>query len=57
MNIDNPLVHTVNEHKSGIGLQNVKKRLDLLYPETHVLLQKIENNHYLTELTIKLKKA
>ena len=40
--------------KGGIGLKNVKKRLDLLYPETHRLQIKLDNENYIVELTINL---
>jgi two-component system sensor histidine kinase LytS len=40
--------------KGGIGLKNVKKRLDLLYPETHRLQIKLDNENYIVELTIDL---
>lgn len=42
-------------HKSGgIGLENVKKRLDLIYPEKHVLTIKKDKNSYLVNLIIDL---
>ncbi len=50
--------NTINEDRrskdlpSGIGLQNVKKRLMLLYPNKHQLLVTMKNNIYLTELVI-----
>ena len=44
------------EHKdesSGIGLTNVRRRLELLYPETHTLAITEENGEYRVSLTIK----
>lgn len=39
----------------GIGLENVKTRLDLLYPNAHTLKIKTENNTYLVDLELNLK--
>ncbi|WP_194768365.1 sensor histidine kinase [Tamlana sp. I1] len=41
----------------GIGLKNVKKRLDLLYPDTHELKINESENLYDVQLTIKLHKT
>jgi len=38
--------------KSGIGLQNAKKRLDLMYPEKHQLKIEKEEDSYLVQLTL-----
>ncbi|MFN3588928.1 MAG: sensor histidine kinase [Spirosomataceae bacterium] len=35
---------------SGIGLANVRRRLDLLYPNAHTLDTRIENDLYISEL-------
>ena len=54
LRVENPL----NEHgssknlPSGIGLQNVRKRLKLLYPNKHKLYVTVGENTYLTELII-----
>jgi LytS/YehU family sensor histidine kinase len=45
---------TVTE-KSGIGLQNVKRRLDLSYPDLHDLNISEDADSYNVELKIKLK--
>lgn len=42
---------------SGIGLSNVKKRLNLIYPNAHSLNIKTQDNHYLVELKIDLSKC
>ncbi|GAB5399217.1 MAG: histidine kinase [Aureisphaera sp.] len=42
---------------SGIGLENVKKRLDLIYPNSHYLEINIEKNLYKVDLTIDLSKT
>ncbi|WP_452602700.1 sensor histidine kinase [Pontimicrobium sp. MEBiC06410] len=40
---------------SGIGLENLKKRLDILYPNQFNLITKEENNTYIAQLTFKYK--
>lgn len=41
----------------GIGLENVKKRLELLYPDAHQLTIKNEGNLYQVALSMKLHKS
>jgi two-component system LytT family sensor kinase len=41
------------DDSSGIGLTNVRRRLELLYPETHTLAIVEENGEYRVKLTIK----
>ncbi|WP_235299549.1 sensor histidine kinase [Portibacter marinus] len=41
----------------GIGLENVKKRLDLIYPQNHELKINIEDDEYIVLLTIELQKG
>jgi len=40
--------------KSGIGLQNAKKRLDLIYPNKHQLKIETNNNNYTVNLKLDL---
>lgn len=40
------------DKKHGIGLENIKKRLDLIYPKEYKLSVKTENNWYIVDLTI-----
>ena len=40
---------------SGIGLQNIKNRLILLYPDSHSLKIEESSKLYKVELTLKLK--
>lgn len=47
-------VRNFKNEKGGIGLKNVRKRLDLLYPESHLLEIKLDNENYIVELTIDL---
>jgi len=42
----------VKDHSSGIGLNNVKRRLELLYPDNHQLTTKDEDGFYLIKLII-----
>lgn len=54
------IVNSYNEEASkkkkvgGIGLENVKRRLKLVYPENHMLSVKQKENQYEIELYIKL---
>ncbi|WP_152286354.1 sensor histidine kinase [Flavicella marina] len=40
---------------SGIGLLNVRKRLELVYPERHNLEISVDNNYYSVDLMVELK--
>ncbi|APZ48149.1 hypothetical protein BW723_12415 [Polaribacter reichenbachii] len=46
----------VSDKNSGIGLENIKNRLNLLYPKQHLLEIKSEKKSFEINLTIKLKK-
>lgn len=41
--------------RTGIGLSNLKRRLELSYPKQHVLTSDIDRNVYVTELILLLK--
>jgi LytS/YehU family sensor histidine kinase len=43
-----------NPRNGGLGLQNVKKRLELIYPNKYVLHMMDENDTFLVVLRIKL---
>ncbi len=49
-----PSVKPEAGQKSGIGLQNVRRRLELSYPEKHRLTVEDKEDRYSVELTIKL---
>jgi two-component system LytT family sensor kinase len=61
---DNKLiVHSENENKpvsdvkhtsGGVGLDNLRKRLNLLYPQKHTFEIRQENNSYITTIQIEL---
>lgn len=46
--------HVNNHEKSGIGLQNVKRRLELSYPDAHTLRIEEKPDRYKVELNISL---
>lgn len=37
---------------SGIGLHNLEKRLELLYPEAHILTRRVEGDQFIAELEL-----
>ncbi len=49
-----PNVNEVKDDSSGIGLKNVRRRLELLYPEKHNLLLEQKDHQFLTSLSIEL---
>ena len=52
--IKNSVKQENQSHKtSGIGLQNIKKRLDLIYPNSYELEVNINNDWFLVDLLIK----
>lgn len=50
--VSNPIVERNNFTHGGLGLKNVRRRLDLLYPGKHVL--DIQSNDYLHIVNLKL---
>jgi two-component system, LytTR family, sensor kinase len=53
-NTKNMDLATNKDANSGIGLRNVKRRLELLYPKNHQLTLKNEEEFYTIELNLKL---
>lgn len=54
--VSNSIVEdSVNEESSGIGLGNVKRRLELLYPDAHVLIIRKTEKEFMIHLKINLK--
>jgi two-component system LytT family sensor kinase len=53
-NIDHSAIKKLPEEKGGIGLKNVKRRLELLYPGRHTLHAGPQNGKYMVNLQIDL---
>lgn len=45
----------LRSNEGGIGIVNLKKRLNILFPNTHKLEQYERNNHYISKLTLHTK--
>jgi two-component system LytT family sensor kinase len=52
----NSFIDTSVDESSGIGLENIKKRLQLLYPEKHELMIEIIDAFFIVTLEIQLEK-
>jgi two-component system LytT family sensor kinase len=55
--VSNKISHAQKDHSSGVGLVNVHRRLDLIYPDQHELLISNNGNTYKTTLIINLSKS
>ncbi len=51
----NQTAFDVKDKNSGIGLPNLKRRLNLLYRNNHILSQSIKDDWYISSLSLKLK--
>lgn len=47
-----PTTRAEEEPAAGVGLQNVKRRLDLLYPDSHELAVRMTDTSYVVELRV-----
>lgn len=54
LTIENSSTPQPEKEDSGIGLENVRRRLDILFPERHTLDYHVTNTTYSTLLTLKL---
>ena len=52
--VSNKISHAQKDHSSGVGLVNVHRRLDLIYPDKHDLLVSNNGNTYKTTLILNL---
>jgi sensor histidine kinase YesM len=55
-NSKNQVVKTDENYEKGIGLKNVKKRLNLMYPKKHTLLIDTKPETFSVNLTLQLEK-
>jgi len=53
-NMDHSAIKKIEAEKGGIGLENVRRRLELVYPGRHKLLAGPENGKYMVNLQIDL---
>ena len=53
--IENTTERIVSNGVGGIGLKNVKRRLELLYPESHQLIIQDQEDMYSVQLTLKIE--
>jgi sensor histidine kinase YesM len=44
----------IEDESSGFGLDNLKKRLSILYPNAHALETKEENGYFISFLSLNL---
>ena len=54
-NSRNPVVKTMENDAKGIGLVNVRKRLDLIYPKKYILKIEERDKTFLVNLTLELE--
>ncbi|WP_316759482.1 sensor histidine kinase [Pedobacter aquatilis] len=52
--VSNKISHAQKDHSSGVGLVNIHRRLDLIYPDQHELLISNNGNTYKITLIINL---
>ena len=55
LRVENTIVESGSSEKSGIGLINLKKRLEMLYANNHILMIDKNDNTYSVKLMLKLK--
>lgn len=53
-NINLPKTIQSDRSQSGIGLENLKKRLELIYPKKHIFTTEIINNEFIAKIIIEL---
>jgi sensor histidine kinase YesM len=55
LHVDNTIIEGGTTEKTGIGLNNLKKRLEMLYANDHILLIDNNNKTFNVKLMLKLK--
>lgn len=56
LRVDNEIFNNVKQNiNSGFGLQNIKRRLELEYPNKHILTTEIKENKFIADLSITLR--
>jgi len=53
--VSNPVLQSNTFADGGLGLKNVTRRLELLYPDKYQLFIKLENNQHIVNLNLDLK--
>ena len=53
-NTINPVKNKIPKSDSGVGLENLKKRLDLLYPQKHQIIKRKKQNYFEVLLTLEI---
>ena len=53
-NTINPVKNKIPKSDSGVGLENLIKRLDLLYPQKHQIIKREEQNYFEVLLTLEI---
>lgn len=54
LNVQNRINHQLKDQTGGIGLPNIRRRLELLYPGQHTLNIRENDTHYICELSLQL---
>ena len=54
-NSNHSIIHKLKEEKNGIGLDNVKRRLQLIYPQRHTLVIDDKPDIFFIQLQLKLQ--
>lgn len=54
LNVQNRINHQLKDQTGGIGLPNIRRRLELLYPGQYTLSIKENDTHYICELSLQL---
>ena len=53
--VSNKISHAQKDHAGGVGLVNIRRRLDLIYPDKHELIVSNDGTYYQSTLIINLQ--